>query len=316
MLKALYDFKATFSKTLSFKENDFFILHQTNTKQRNWWQVINEKGEIGFVPSNYVETISVSPSFMLQFLDDCIITLQNEKTNSTALDRQELLLRLRERRRHTEINIKGLKKPETSNMSSSTISNDECSTSQTKEIRSTIISSSSSESSRIIPDLKYGSPSRKESEISVRKISSSNSVNHSLEKANNDEFTRDEAVNTVEIKPEDVYELVENVRINTNLSHELSLVAVNSVITFLQEVLPSNVKPQLSQILSLSQSRITVEKNVIETTHDASRLRVIFGELTSCKEDSQQRSWMLYEDETIITDYISELISILVIFSN
>jgi hypothetical protein len=59
MLKALYDFKATFAKTLSFRENDIFILHQVSTKQRNWWQVVNSKGQVGYVPSNYVTTIQV-----------------------------------------------------------------------------------------------------------------------------------------------------------------------------------------------------------------------------------------------------------------
>lgn len=59
MLKALYDFKATFAKTLSFRENEHFILHQTNTKQRNWWQVVNSMGQLGYIPSNYVTTVKV-----------------------------------------------------------------------------------------------------------------------------------------------------------------------------------------------------------------------------------------------------------------
>jgi hypothetical protein len=59
ILKALYDFKATFAKTLSFRENDIFILHQVNTKQRNWWQVVNSKGQVGYVPSNYVTAVQV-----------------------------------------------------------------------------------------------------------------------------------------------------------------------------------------------------------------------------------------------------------------
>lgn len=59
VLKALYDFKATFAKTLSFQEGDYFILYQTNTKQRNWWQVVNRDGQIGYIPSNYVTTVKV-----------------------------------------------------------------------------------------------------------------------------------------------------------------------------------------------------------------------------------------------------------------
>jgi hypothetical protein len=66
MLKALYDFKATFAKTLSFQESDMFILHQANTKQRNWWQVVNSNGQVGYVPSNYVTTIQVRDVSVLE----------------------------------------------------------------------------------------------------------------------------------------------------------------------------------------------------------------------------------------------------------
>lgn len=78
MLKSLYDFKAVYPKTISFDEGEFFILHQvgvppiliawspwfynlqTSSRQRNWWQVVSMKGNIGFVPSNYVMKLRVS----------------------------------------------------------------------------------------------------------------------------------------------------------------------------------------------------------------------------------------------------------------
>lgn len=60
MLKAMYDFQANYPKTISFDEGEHFILHQTSVRQRNWWQVISMKGNIGFVPSNYVTSLKVS----------------------------------------------------------------------------------------------------------------------------------------------------------------------------------------------------------------------------------------------------------------
>lgn len=62
MLKAMYDFQANYPKTISFDEGEFFILHQatTSVRQRNWWQVVSMKGNIGFVPSNYVTNLKVS----------------------------------------------------------------------------------------------------------------------------------------------------------------------------------------------------------------------------------------------------------------
>lgn len=61
MLKSLYDFESCYPKTISFEEGEFFLQHQTEkiAKQRNWWQVVSIRGNIGFVPSNYVMKIKV-----------------------------------------------------------------------------------------------------------------------------------------------------------------------------------------------------------------------------------------------------------------
>lgn len=59
MVKALYDFKATFAKTLSFREGEYFILLQRNVKQKNWWQVVNRGGRLGYIPSNYITSVKV-----------------------------------------------------------------------------------------------------------------------------------------------------------------------------------------------------------------------------------------------------------------
>lgn len=65
MLKALFDFEATLAKTLSFNEGEFFFLQQINSKQRNWWHVVNRKGQVGFVPSNYVASVKVTQFYYL-----------------------------------------------------------------------------------------------------------------------------------------------------------------------------------------------------------------------------------------------------------
>jgi len=50
----------------------------------------------------------------------------------------------------------------------------------------------------------------------------------------------------------------------------------------------------------------------LEESSDAVRLRHLFHELESVKDDSQQRSWFLHEDEATICQHIKELIAILV----
>nr|KAG5691816.1 hypothetical protein BaRGS_016628 [Batillaria attramentaria] len=85
--------------------------------------------------------------------------------------------------------------------------------------------------------------------------------------------------------------------------------------------IPDKIGPELleevrkSTGLSFEKSKIAVETRDISdedvTSHDAQRLTVIFTELTACKDDSQQRSWALYEDEAVIHEYLEELLSIL-----
>ena len=141
----------------------------------------------------------------------------------------------------------------------------------------------------------------------VKKSSSQNNV-----KSPDHSPIKSRSSSVAEINPKTAYHLLDQVRRNTQLSYEMSKVAVSVVIAGLHEILPSSVSHHLEAILNQLQLPLSVSKMSIEETYDANRLKVIFKELTSCKEDSQQRSWMLYEDESIIVEYIKELTSILV----
>ena len=50
------------------------------------------------------------------------------------------------------------------------------------------------------------------------------------------------------------------------------------------------------------------------STHDGKCLHGLVQELVKCKEDSQQRSWALHEDEAVITKCLKDVVSILVWF--
>ncbi|KAF5304952.1 hypothetical protein FQA39_LY09426 [Lamprigera yunnana] len=302
MLCSLYDFKATYAKALSFKSNEYFILHQTITKHKNWWEVINEKGEMGYVPSNYVQTITVKAAFYLEFLDNCISSIQYNKLLQFG-EKKNIFLRIKELKRQIEFlpelqdnsisadestvlppllfrNSEGTLETNGVSFKSSNNSNTSCASSTSEKIKA---KGKESEDSLKSLDSLSGGCKQNESNVKVSPIITSNSV----------------------------YELVENVRINTQLSHDMSKVAVETVIQGLHDLLPASAFPYLSTILSHCQTSLVADDLQIDQTHDASRLKIIFNELTSCKEDSQQRSWMLHEDEEVIKEYISELISIL-----
>ncbi|CAH1957588.1 unnamed protein product [Acanthoscelides obtectus] len=322
MLHSLYDFKATYAKTLSFKCNEYFLLYQTNTKHKNWWEVINERGEMGYIPSNYVETVTVNPSFYLQFLENCLSRLKNGVTSDCNIgDRKDVIQRLKHLKKQIEHH------PEICRNSIG--SNDDIppllfknSEGRLESVKSTTSTSNSSN----ISDLRSSNSGMDEEPIKpVQKAFNKSVVQKSIENIHQEiksELLNDKnksesnlSVSTSThsapaITHQSVYDLVESVRINTQLSHEMSRLAVVTVIQGLHELLPASVFPYLSTILSHSQTSL-VDDAHIDQTHDASRLKIIFNELTSCKEDSQQRNWMLHEDEGVIKEYILELISIL-----
>ncbi|CAG9815594.1 unnamed protein product [Phaedon cochleariae] len=313
MLHSLYDFKATYAKTLSFKSNEYFLLHQTNTKHKNWWEVINEKGDMGYIPSNYVETVTVNPSFYIQFLDSCLEHLRKDNPSECTIgDKNEVILRLKELKRQTE------QLPEVSRNSLGVDSDDmppllfKNSDGKLETIRT--ISTTSSYSSNL-SELRQSSKSIVDDSVhkdtpTIQKQESKPEIYNGRRKSESNTTISTNSNISPAISHQSVYDLVENVRINTQLSHEMSRIALVTVVQGLHELLPASVFPYLSTILSHSQTSL-VDDVQIDQTHDASRLKIIFNELTSCKEDSQQRSWMLHEDEDVIKEYIVELISIL-----
>ncbi|XP_075039700.1 NCK-interacting protein with SH3 domain [Mixophyes fleayi] len=107
-------------------------------------------------------------------------------------------------------------------------------------------------------------------------------------------------------------ELIELVRKNTNLSYELSRVAIGVIVGHIQTSV-SSTSPVMEQILiSLVESKDSSSGLPSgQICHDEQRLEVIFTDLARHKDDSQQRSWALYEDENVILCYLEELLLIL-----
>ncbi|KAB0794608.1 hypothetical protein PPYR_09950 [Photinus pyralis] len=301
MLRSMYDFKATYPQALSFKSNEYFILHQTRTKHKNWWEVINAKGEMGFVPSNYVESLTVKAAFYLEFLENAIVSLQYTEIEPLSGSKKDILVRLKELKRQVEflpeIQENSIVSDETTVLPPLLFRNSDGSLETTSGTASNTSCSATDAKPPLEESIKEANG--KPPETAERKISEPNILTASNAK-----------VSPI-ITSQAVYELVESVRINTQLSHEMSKVALETVIQGLHDLLPASAFPYLSTILTHCQTSLVADDVQIDQTHDASRLKIIFNELTSCKEDSQQRSWMLHEDEGVIKEYITELISIL-----
>uniref|UniRef100_A0A665TCQ5 SH3 domain-containing protein n=1 Tax=Echeneis naucrates TaxID=173247 RepID=A0A665TCQ5_ECHNA len=107
-------------------------------------------------------------------------------------------------------------------------------------------------------------------------------------------------------------ELIELVRKNTDLSYELSRVAVGVVVGHLQSALPQASSALEQVLVSLVESKdLSAALPQGQVCHDEQRLEVIFGDLARHRDDSQQRSWALHEDHALIACYLEELLKIL-----
>lgn len=89
------------------------------------------------------------------------------------------------------------------------------------------------------------------------------------------------------------------------------------VIQYLSNLVDEPAKSSLSSIRDIidtfppTNSALPVE--CLENTKDGQCMQQLLEYLTAAKEDSQQRSWQIYDDHVQIEDCLTELTSILVI---
>lgn len=109
-----------------------------------------------------------------------------------------------------------------------------------------------------------------------------------------------------------VYQIIDSLRQTTRLSHEMSCIALRVVLSELETIFSEDILEFLEPIADHLTEPLSAPDDFIEHSHDAQRLRIIFAQLADCKNDSEQRTWMLYEDEDEITRFLVELVEILV----
>lgn len=118
--------------------------------------------------------------------------------------------------------------------------------------------------------------------------------------------------NGIEIDAADVYQIIDSIRQTTNLSHTLSCTALRVVLAELEAIYSGKILHLIEPIAAHLSVPLAAPDDFIEHTHDSQRLKIIFSQLANCTNDSQQRTWVLHEDEELITKFLTELIDILV----
>jgi len=119
----------------------------------------------------------------------------------------------------------------------------------------------------------------------------------------------------LKVESSDVYQIVDALRRNTNLSFDLSCEALRVVLTSLEQLYNGAINPYLEAVAVHVTGKVATPKELLGITHDAKRLQYLFAQLADCKNDTEQRTWMLYEDEEDIIQFLEELVEILVRFS-
>lgn len=108
--------------------------------------------------------------------------------------------------------------------------------------------------------------------------------------SSNGDSKKIEKLEPIIIEEMDVYQIVESIRKNTNLSHELSQRALRVFISEMEALLPE-ISRYLDPIaVHLTKDHFAVPDSLLGETHDSHRLRNLFSELDDAKNDTNQRS--------------------------
>lgn len=304
MYRATYPFATEDRGCLSFKKGDVFTLLDCS-KDEHWWQVLNVNGQSGYVPANYlVKDNSVSQDDVVKSIDRAIEFIHLAATNSGGVLSHQQRHSLQKLVEHRQSVLQGNSiSPVQPKRQAPTVS---------KSPQGNVPRRTSTKSRAAPPP-----PERTTPELSPQTNfptpQTTSSSNQSAPSATSPEKTTNNTLNleTFDVPSGLLTEIVEQVRDKTGLSFDKSKAAVRIVLGKIALNVPElALAMERIQESSLSNEEASTSV-VLEGGKDFERLEVIFTELVSCKDDSQQRSWALHEDEAIISEYLEELQAIL-----
>ncbi|QQP42063.1 Uncharacterized protein FKW44_016610, partial [Caligus rogercresseyi] len=105
-------------------------------------------------------------------------------------------------------------------------------------------------------------------------------------------------------------EIVDIVRSGSGLPYGVAKEVSMSVLSYVLQHKDPNIKALLSSLDSLGTNSSELLPNY--ESPDAKAMEVLLQRLTECKEDDQQRNWMLHEDESTIGRLLESLYDLLV----
>jgi len=297
VLRSLYEYESSDSKILSFVADDRFLVIKGG-KGSDWVYAVNAYGKLGYVPHNYVITDDVEDSSLLALIDSIANQLDAKHNDSNAItDRQVKHAQIKLAQLRCEVVQRIFKKNSSQDIITETETNsDDCDVTNDQNNRQNDKTNNLNDSNDQI--LLNGSHT-----------GTNNGIEVNNKRSNNYKPDTSHSDSTVKIPDVLIPELIERVRVSTDLNHGMCILAVKTVIECLSERIPEWSSSCESIIQSLCSVNDCPNTNV--QSSDLIKLKSVFKKLWWCKNDEQQRSWPVHQDEHIITSYLEELLQIL-----
>ncbi|UXI22733.1 ATP-dependent RNA helicase DHX8 [Sarcoptes scabiei] len=264
-------------KILTFQIDEYFVMIKDSDQSSDWYYVVNQQGQIGYVPNSYVvyrENLDLKQS--LKLIDSIASKLdaKNNDQNKILTDRQLKHAQIKLAQMRCEITQSLIKDESIGNQSKSKSLSSGLSVIQEDPNDEDQNGDLASETRQCQYCNRSSTSNKKDDSISEQLISN----------------------------------LIENIKLDANVSETKAIVVANSVIKTLLE----NVEwwnQDCRKILEILE-KYANEKVNSENVY-SSKLRCIFKRLWFCKDDTQQRNWPVYQDEDIINGYLEELLNLI-----
>lgn len=315
MYRALYAFKKTHPTSLSFNENDLFVELPGASADKNWHYVVNASGQSGYVPRNYVAKDDLKPDDFHRQIDAVKERVKVGKMPDR--ERGELLAKIEmTRQNQQQVWHKEQLQLEKNHMPRAASPKVSGSSSRS----STPPKSSKKRAAPMPPpnSVRSASNSPRASQDDLDSIqladqqnSSNNTTTRKASLPRQQSQRRPSVTDPTEEQIKNhARQLVETVRNHTGLSYNVSQATVYTVLEYVQGNfgrLDKNVPALMCELEMPSGGCLLNEPDAVAASADTKALESLFEELTRCKEDDQQRNWMLYEDESRITQLLSHV---------
>ncbi|CAH1784420.1 unnamed protein product, partial [Owenia fusiformis] len=335
MFRALYPYVNDSAGYLSCQEGDLFTVIQNDG---DWILALNAYGQVGYIPGNYVTKKKGSNAEVLKFIDQGVEAIHYAATGNSGSythSQRETLQKLIEHRKAVVSQVE--KRMQQSQKIAAQPKRHAPTTPPTPTTSADSVNGpfnnfksgqGKQKSMKVAPPPPPGTkgPPPPPRTVNVPENNVTRPKAPAPQPPTPSEFTPDFTYNSAMDAPKSAtattnvpskvevpealgQELIELVRRKSNLSHDASKSTIASVLSHIRTAVPSIGNVMDDIIVQLAD--VGNRNSKLESSHDAERLNVIFSEMAYCKDDSQQRSWSLHEDESVITEYLQELITIL-----